>query len=176
MRDLTSRSWWDPKNLTTGHANDDVGSMPIGTVDLGGAALAAPLGSPAYTRGTYGEMWQWIGDGGRLISLVVAVRPSVQESAEGARSRLLAETDRIGVPLRDAADGRWPTPEWVDVPGAVAAFKGAVDGTREGVRLHNAVLAATDSVVTYLVHVAVTDTEAGRRLASSLLSSLRLLG
>lgn len=162
--------------MTTGHANDDVASVPMRLVDLGGVTLAAPLGPPSYTRGTYGEMWQWIGSGDSLISLVVAVRPSAQESVDGIQHRLLAEADRIGAPLRHAADGERPRPELVDVPGAVASFKVAVDGIREGVQLHNAVLVATDSVVTYLVHVAVTDSATGHRLASSVLSSLQLLG
>lgn len=161
--------------MTTGHANDEVASVPIRAVGLGGVALAAPLGSPTYTRGTYGEMWQWIGNGNSLISLVVAARPGAQESAGGVRYRLLAETDRISVPLRRPADGERPRPELVDVPGAVAAFKMPVDGIREGVRLHNGVLVASDGAVTYLVHAAVTDTETGRRLASSLLSSLQFL-
>lgn len=175
MRDATGRSWRESGAVTTGHA-DDAASVSTRAVDLGDVALVAPLGPPTYTRGTYGEMWQWIGNGNSLISLVVAVRPDAWDSVAGVRHRLLAETHRIGAPLRHPADGERPRPEWVDVPGAVAAFKMPVDGIREGVQLHNAVLAASGSAATYLVHVAVTDTETGRRLASSLLSSLQLLG
>lgn len=159
----------------TGHANEDVASAPM-RVDLGSVALAAPRGPRTYTRGTYGEMWQWIGNGSSLISLVVAVRPGAQESVDGVRHRLLAETDRIGASLQRPADGEPPRPELVVVPGAAAAFKVPVDGSREGVRLHNAVLVASDSSATYLVHASVPDTVTGRRLASSLLSSLQLLG
>lgn len=176
MRDVTVRSGRESGNERTEHANNDVASVPIRAIDLGGVALAVPFGPRIYTSGTYGEMWQWIGNGKSLISLVVAVRPGAQESIDGVRHRLLAESDRIGAPLRRPSDGERPRPELVDVPGAVAAFKVPVDGIREGVQLHNAVLVASDSAVTYLVHAAVTDTGAGRRLASSVLSSLQLLG
>lgn len=162
--------------MTTGHANGVDSSATMRSVDLGGIALEAPLGPSTHTVGTYGEMWQWIGDGNRLISLIVAVRPGEQESVGGLRNRLLAETDRVRAHLRHTARGERLRPEVVDVRGAFAAFNVSVDGIREGVKLHNALLVATDRVDTYLVHVAVPDTGTGRRLASSLLSSLRLLG
>ena len=175
MTDSTVRSWEEPGNAATRHP-EYVASVPMESVDLGGVSLTAPLGSITYTKGTYGEMWQWIGKGNSLISLVVAVRPGAQESVDGVRHRLLAESDRVSAPTQSPSDRERLRPESVDVPGAIAAFKVQVDGTREGLQLHNAVLVASDSVATCLVHAAVTDTEDGRRLASSLLSSLQLLG
>ncbi|GGU21677.1 hypothetical protein GCM10007979_20390 [Nocardioides albus] len=121
-------------------------------------------------------MWQWIGDGNSLVSLIVAVRPGEQESVGGLRNRLLAEVDRVRARLRPTAAGELIRPEMVGVRGAFAAFSMSVGGTREGLELHNDLLIATDRVDMYLVHAAVPGTATGRRLASSLLSSVRLFG
>lgn len=162
--------------MRAGHLDGVDSAVTTRSVDLGGIALEAPLGPSTHTVGTYGEMWQWIGDGDRLISLIVAIRLGEQESVGGLRNRLLAEADRVRAHLRHTAGGERLRPEVVHVRGAFAAFNLSVDGIREGVKLHNALLVATDRVDTYLVHVAVPDTGPGRRLASSLLSSPRLLG
>lgn len=148
--------------------------MTVGTVHVGGIALEAPLGPPTHTVGTFGEMWQWIGDGKRLFSLIVAVREGKHESVDGLRNRLLAETDRVASSLRPLASGGL-RPVEVDVRGVFAAFKTSVDGTRDGIKVHNALLIATDRVNIYFAHVTAPYSETNRRLASSLLSGVRLL-
>lgn len=162
--------------MTTGHANGVDSSATMRSVDLRGIALEAPLGPSTHTVGTYGEMWQWIGDGAKLISLVVAVRPSERESVDGLRNRLLAEVERVGSSLRLASDREQLRPEAIDVNGAFAAFSMSVDGIHEGIKLHNVMLVATGGASTFLAHVAVPDTGTARQVASSILSSLRLLG
>lgn len=162
--------------MATGHAAGEVSSLTTRLVDLGRMALEAPAWLPTHTVGTHGEMWQWIGDGNNLVSLIVAVRPGEQESVGGLRNRLFAEVDRVRARLRPTAGGKLIRPEMVDVGGAFAAFSMSVSGTREGMELHNDLLIATDRVDMYLVHAAVPGTESGRRLASSLLSSVRLFG
>lgn len=162
--------------MTIGSAGSESSSVTMKTFDLGRFALEAPLGPPVRTVGTHGEMWQWIGDGAKLISLVVAVRPSERESVDGLRNRLLAEVERVGSSLRLASDREQLRPEAIDVNGAFAAFSMSVDGIHEGIKLHNVMLVATGGASTFLAHVAVPDTGTARQVASSILSSLRLLG
>lgn len=151
--------------------------MAMDSADLGSVVIDAPCEMPTYTRGTYGEMWQWIGNGDVLLSLIVATRPDdAAASAEGTRHRLLAEVDRIRGSLDPDPDAGWPRAEAAYVPGASASFLAHVDGLRDGVTVNNTVLVAADSHGTHLLHVAVTNTESGRRLASATASSLRLTG
>lgn len=156
--------------------HEEVGWMAMDSADLGSVAVDAPSEMPTYTRGTYGEMWQWIGNGHVLLSLIVAARPDDAVSAAGTRHRLLAEVDRIRGPLDLAPDAEWPRTETAYVPGSSASFLAQVDGVRDGIPVSNTVLVAVGSHSTYLLHVAVTDTERGRQLASSIASSLRLTG
>ena len=144
--------------------------------DIEPAVLVAPLGRPNHTRGTYGEMWQWIEDGVSLFSLILAVRYEGDESAAGARHRLLAEVERIGKPLVLDSEHEAVRPEIAIVPGASAAFKAHVDGVREDVAVHNVVVVAAAHERTYFLHVLVPDTPSGHEQASSMASSLRLVG
>jgi hypothetical protein len=148
--------------------------LPTAHVDLGSVRLLAPDQAPRHTRGTYGEMWQWIGDGESLISLIVAARPSGDDSAQGLRHRLLAEAHRIREPLVRLSDAGLARAESAYVPGASVSFVAHVDGLREGIPLHNVVMMATTLETNYLLHVAATDTPAGREIASRMSASLRL--
>lgn len=142
--------------------------------DVGPVRLLAPDQAPRHTRGTYGEMWQWIGDGESLISLILAARPSGGDTAHGLRHRLLAEVHRISESLLRSSETGLVHAESAYAPGASASFVARVDGVREGVPLHNVVMMATAQWTNYLLHVAATDTPAGRELASRVSASLRL--
>lgn len=144
--------------------------------DIGPAVLVAPLGPPSHTHGTYGEMWQWIGDGVTLFSLVLVARNESDESGAGVRHRLLAEVERVGEPLLLASEDETDRQEIAIVPGASAAFMAHVDGVREGVPVHNRVMVATTHDRTYFLHVCAPDTPSGHEQASSMASSLRLVG
>lgn len=143
-------------------------------VDLGPVRLLAPDRPPRYTRGTLGEMWQWIGDGENLISLILAARSDSAESAVGVRHRLLAEVQRIGGSLTRSPDAGLASTERAYIPGSSASFIAHVDGVREGILLHNAVVMAAARETSYLLHLAATATPAGRELASRMSLSLRL--
>lgn len=148
--------------------------MPTMRTDLGQLRMLAPTSRPRYTRGTHGEMWQWLGDGESLISLILAGRSGGEDSAEGTRHRLLAEVDRISQPLVRSPGSDLVLAEGAHVPGASAAYLARVDGLREGVAVHNAVLMAAIQGTSYLLHVVATDTTAGRELASTLSSGLQI--
>ncbi|MER7608014.1 hypothetical protein [Nocardioides sp. NPDC127503] len=145
------------------------------TINVGHAALTAPLRPPSHTQGTYGEMWQWIGDGRSLFSLLLVARCDGEESTTGVRHRLLAEVERISKPIVPCEDETVRT-EIAIVAGARAAFVAHVDGIREGVPVRNLVTAAATYERTYFLHVLVPDTQAGHEQASSVASSLRLAG
>lgn len=148
--------------------------MPTAHVDLGSVRLLAPEQVPRRTRGTYGEMWQWIGDGESLISLILGKRPGRVDSADGLRHRLLAEADRISESLVRSPKAGQLRAESAYIRGAIASFVACVDGVREGIPLHNVVTMAMAQETSYLLHIAATDTPAGRELASRTSASLRL--
>lgn len=150
--------------------------MQMTSTDIGPAALVAPPGPPSHTYGTYGEMWQWIGDGVSLFSLILVTRYEGDDSASGVRHRLRAELERVGKPLQLASEDGADRTEIAIVPGASAAFIGHVDGVREGVPVHNMVVVATTRERTYFLYVLVPDTPSGHKQASSMASSLRLVG
>lgn len=145
-------------------------------IDVGPAVLSAPLRPPSHTQGTYGEMWQWIGDGRTLFSLLLTARYEGEESAKGVRHRLIAEVERIRKPILAPSDDESVRTEIAIVSGARAAFVAHVDGIREGVPVRNLVTAAATYERTYFLHVLVPDTQAGHEQASSMASSLRLAG
>lgn len=157
----------DPSNVTT--------LLPTTSVQIAAAALVAPHTVPRHIQGTHGEMWQWTGDGTSLFSLVLAVRSDGEESPAGLRHRLIAEVERIARPLRLAPSHKPFRPGIAVVPGARAAFIAHLDGVRDGVPIHNAVLVATRRDEVYVLHVAVPDTHLGREQASKMASSLRLV-
>lgn len=148
--------------------------LPTTIIDVGPAALAAPLGKASHTLGTFGEMWLWTGDGVGLFSLVLVARYDGEASGMGARHRLLSEVERIRKPLLGGSEGEAVRAEIAVVPGATAAFVAHVDGIREGVPVHNLVLVATTPDRMHLLHVLTPDTETGRDQALSMASSLRL--
>lgn len=145
-------------------------------VEVGPAVLVAPFDPPSRTRGTYGEMWQWNGDGVGLFSLVLVARYEDDDSAAGVRYRLLAEVERVGKQFRLASGDEDLRPRVAIVPGANAAFMACVDGVREGVPVHNMLLVATTRERTYFLHVLAPDTLGGREQAAMIASSLRPVG
>ncbi len=149
---------------------------PAATINVGHAALTAPLGPPSHTQGTYGEMWQWIGDGRSLFSLLLVARRDGEKSTTGVRHRLLAEVERISEPILPTCEDETVRTEIAIVAGARAAFVAHVDGIRQGVPVRHLVTAAATYERTYFLHVLVPDTQAGHEQASSVASSLRLAG
>ena len=143
-------------------------------VDLGPVRLLAPDRPLRYTRGTLGEMWQWVGDGENLISLILAARSGPTESAVGVQHRLLAEVQRIGGSLVRSPGAGLASTERAYIPGSSASFVAHVDGVREGILLHNAVVMAAAPETSYRLHVVATGTQAGRELASRMSLSLGL--
>lgn len=147
--------------------------VPVGLRTL---SVRAPDESPTYTRGTYGEMWNWIGDGRAMFSLIVAARAGGEGTDVGVHRRLVTEADRIGRGLVKAPGSDPLRCQELAVAGADAAFLADVDGLREGLPVHNAVLLASGDGRLVLLHVAVPDTSSGHQLASAVTSSLRLIG
>lgn len=124
----------------------------------------------------HGHMWQWVPRGGPLVSLTVAVRKQTRlTSAAGVRGHLLWELKRH----RDAMDLPSDAVMERDIPVHVAGARGIasagfVDGVRSGIRLHNRVVVTTDGADLYVVHAAVGDTDAGRRLAEELTGGIAI--
>lgn len=149
--------------------------LEVRHASVGSAALEVPPGPLAYTQGTYGEMWQWRGNGHSLFSLILVHRSDGEVSSARLTRRLRAEVDRVrGHLVNTSMDNPW-SPRGHAVPGASVAVTSYVDGTWEGIPLHNSVTMAADADRFYMVHVAAADTLAGRQLAASISSSLRLV-
>lgn len=142
---------------------------------VGSLRIDAPFGSSRRTRGSYGEMRQWIGDGHRMFSLVVAFRDEA-ESTMGLRGRLAMEVARVGSTYESDADSGEPRQQVAYVPGSRAAFMSVINGVRDGVGVHNLVLMAAGHTQTHFVHIATPDHDEGRDLAAAVSTSLRLVG
>lgn len=145
-------------------------------INIGPAVLSVPPRPPIHTHGTYGEMWQWIGDGRRLFSLLLTARYEGEKSAKGVQHRLIAEVERIREPMLVSSEDEAVRTEVAIVSGARAAFVAHVDGIRDGVPVRNLVMAAATHERTYLFHILVPDTPVGHEYASSVASSFRLGG
>lgn len=142
---------------------------------VGSLRIDAPFGSPRRTRGSHGEMWQWIGDGHKMFSLIVASRDEV-ESTMGLRRRLATEVARVGSAYKLDTDPSEARLQVAYVPGSRAAFMSIANGARDGVRVHNLVLMAAGHTQTHLVQIASPDDNEGRDLAAKLSKTLRLVG
>lgn len=158
------------------YGSSDVGHPQTQPHVVGSLSIDAPFGAPRHTRGSYGEMWQWIGDGHKMFSVIVASRREEEdESMMGVRGRLAADVARIGSANDQDFDSSAVRQQVAYVPGAQTAFMSIVDGVRDGVGVHNLILIATSQTHTHMTHIAAPDNNEGRNQAAALSASLRVL-
>lgn len=142
--------------------------------ELGPVTLDAPEFPPRQLNGEHGHLWQWVGDGGELISLSVAVRESRLVTERGVRGHLSWEMREVENDL-DADQESRASYHPVDVSGADAAAAATVDGMREGhaVRSHLVVTSDGDRYQ-YVIHALVPDNHRGREMAAALTTAISI--
>lgn len=141
---------------------------------VGPVQLQAPHIEVRHTRGTHGDMWQWIGDGANLISLIVAVRRTRLGSATGVKHHLQAEMDRLERGLDIEHGSEHHTIDARPVPGASAEAAGVVSGVRDGVKTRDTVVVTTDHTYMHLIHIMTPNTTRGISVAEAISSSVEI--
>lgn len=141
---------------------------------VGPVQLQAPRVEVRHTRGTHGDMWQWIGDGDGVISLIVAVRRTQLGSSSGAKHHLQAEMDRLERGLDIEHGSEHHTIDARPVPGAAAEAAGVVSGVRHGVKTRDTILVTTDHIYMHLIHIMTPNTTRGIASADEIQSSVEV--
>lgn len=147
---------------------------------LGPMRIGSPRPGPIrHIKCQYGDMWQVVGDGAPLISVVVAVKRTPIESVDGLRGHLdweaqrqVANTRTLDLALATAdlpeADETW-------ISGARHAAKVVFNTARGGLRLHNIIVASAAAGEMQRTHVATMNTELGREMADAMASTMCLV-
>jgi hypothetical protein len=136
--------------------------------ECGALRLPVPAGEPKFIVGTHGQVLQWVGDGRTLIALTVTVRRQTRMTSPFAlRNHLSWELDRLAERMEGELRREEP-----GIDSESSTPVGTIDGHREGLDTHNRVLVSTDGQDMYIVHVMVTDTDAGRALAGEVLDGV----
>ncbi len=141
---------------------------------LGPVTLDAPEFPPRQFDGAHGHLWQWVGDGGELISLSVAVRKSRLLTEDGVRGHLLWE-------VREVQHDLDPSPESqvaylpADVSGADASAAATVDGARDGHPVRSHLVVTTDGARhQFVIHALVPDNHLGREMSGAVTTGIQI--
>lgn len=141
---------------------------------LGPVTLNAPEFPPRQLHGTHGHLWQWVGDGGELISLSVAVRESRLVSEAGIRGHLTWEVREVKDtldPSRETNVAHVPA----DVSGADASAAATVDGVRDGHAVRSFLVVTTDGARNqFVIHALVPDNAHGREMATAVTTGIQI--
>jgi len=123
-------------------------------------------------NGKHGHMWQWVGDGGELISLSVAVRESKLVTERGVRGHLTWEVRKVAEDLDPGQESRVSYVP-ADVSGADASAAATVDGLREGHAVRSHLVVTTDGArYQYVIHALVPDNSRGRQMSDALTTAV----
>lgn len=142
--------------------------------ELGPMTLDAPEFPPRQATGEHGHLWQWVGDGGELVSLSVAVRQSRLVSERGVRDHLNWEVRELAETL-DADHESRVSFLAADVSGAPASAAATVDGMREGHALRSHLVVTTDGARhQYVIHALVPDNRHGREMSTALTTAIMI--
>lgn len=141
---------------------------------LGPVTLNAPEFPPRQLHGKHGHLWQWVGDGGELISLSVAVRESRLVTEPGIRGHLsweVREVEGALDPRRETNVAQVPAA----VAGADASAAATVDGVRDGHPVRSHLLVTTDGDRNqFVVHALVPDSPHGREMATAVTTGIQI--
>lgn len=146
--------------------------MTLETIDLGPVTLLAPDEAPRSLRGTYGQMWQWVGDGSEYYTLAVAVRETRLGNAHGTRDHLSWEVRQLQPEPADGAEAPDVRELMVMVDGATASAAADVTGQVGGHDVRHRIVVTTDGTVQHVMRLVVPDNAAGTDTAERVLSSL----
>ncbi len=142
--------------------------------ELGPVTLDAPEFPPRQFTGTNGHLWQWVGDGGELISLSVAVRESRLVTEAGIKGHLDWEVREVADVFdadHESSISHLPT----DVSGADASAAATIDGLREGHPVRSHLVVTTDGArYQYVIHALVPDSPHGREMASAVTTNIHV--
>lgn len=141
---------------------------------LGPVTLDAPEFPPRQFNGKHGHLWQWVGDGGELISLSVAVRESRLVTEAGVRGHLRWEIREAQGALDPDTDSQvHPVP--VDVSGADASAAATLDGLREDHAVRSHLIVTTDGARNqFVIHALVPDHGNGRELCAAVTRGIQV--
>lgn len=154
---------------------------PMHAVRLGPMQMGVPqVDAISHVRGVYGELWQMLGDGRELVCITVSTKQTPMGTADGLRDHLDWEAQH------QASGSRWVDPrrvvpdlrsaEVVHVPGAVHAAKVSVRRVCQGIPVYSIFVGTSDGPWMHVVHLAMRDTDAGRRLGATISASVRYGG
>jgi len=149
-------------------------ALRLSQESAGPIRLLAPSTGEQHTTGTHGEMWQWVGDGGDLISLIVAVRRTRLGTSSGVRQHLTWEFDRLQRTFDPDIAASRQGPEFRPIRGATAVAIGTLTGVRSGIRIHNSVVVTTDRTWMHVIHIMTPDTNRGRSFATTVGDSVEV--
>ncbi len=143
-------------------------------LDLGPLSVRAPAREPRQFEGRFGHLWQWVGDGEPLLTLVVAVRETRLSTGAAAERTLTTETGRV----RDSFDADTEVHvrrvRDMQVDGARGAAAATVTGVLDGLAVRNGLIVTTDGTHVHVVRLAVADTDEGKALLGHVLDDVHV--